>query len=365
MYPIPWHFKHMKGNNVSYYGLRNSSSLTGWLLLGVLFISACKKNFSSDQFEDDKLVVLAEVTAGDSIKIPIGKTIKVENGSLIRFEKVNDATVTITGTNTMSWVLTPNYSPQYATNPTSVFTNKNRFKSNTSYTIEINHPTLGLAKASTHIPPYPRLLSMDTASGKFNDKDVLAANISWKDSLDFEEYYIIEAVKELVKNNHFFIYQTRRYSYDNPQGKELYEKVKNTPGVKLLTDTVGLNKYTRLYLYTQDDQSENARIDKLTNPFRRIFFPDQAFNGQIYTTTVYIDKQFFVDPKQKGRVRLQLKSVSKEFYNYLKLYEKYKTDFGSVPTNQLVSPSGNITNGLGIFGGSAKRDKVYYFDILL
>ena len=354
----------MKGNNVTYDALRNGR-LTGWLLLLVLVAGACKKNFSNDQFEDDKLVVLAEITAGDSIKIPIGKTIKVENGNLIRFEKVNDATVTVTGTNTSSWVLSPNYSLQYASNPTSIFTNKNRFKINTTYKIEINHPTLGQANATTHIPAYPRLISVDTGSTLFNDREVLAANITWKDSLDYDEFYIIEAVKEMVKNNHYFIYQNKRYSYDIPTGKELYEKIKNTPGVKLLTDTVGQNKFTRLYLYTEDDQSENARIDKLTNPFRRIFFQDPVFNGGYYTTRVYIDKQFFVDPRQKGRVRLQLKSVSKEFYNYLKLYEKYKTDFGSVPTNQLISPSGNVANGLGIFGGSAKREKLYYFDSLL
>lgn len=365
MYRILWYFKNMKGNNLSYY-LLNNGRQTGWWLLLVLLLGACKKNFSSDQFEDDKLVVLAEITAGDSVKIPIGKTIKVENGSLIRFEKVNDASVTLTETNTTSWVLTPNYSQQYTGNPTSVFTNRKRFKANTTYNIEINHPTLGLAKATTHIPPLPRLISTDTVSTLFNDKDVLAVNITWKDSLDFEEFYIIEAVKELVKNNHYYIYQNKRYSYDTQQGKEFYEQVKNTPpGIKVQCDTVSLGKYTRLNLYTEDDQSENARIDKLTNPFRRVFFQDLVFNGENYTTTVYIDKQFFVDPKQKGRVRLQLKSVSKEFYNYLKLYEKYKTDFGAVPTNQLVSPSGNITNGLGIFGGSAKREKVYYYDVLL
>jgi hypothetical protein len=336
-----------------------------WLFLLLLLISACKKNFSSDSFEDDKLVVLAEITAGDSVKIPIGKTIKVENGSLIRFEKVNDATVTITATNTMSWVLQPNYSPQYASNPTSVFTSKNRFKSNTTYKIEINHPTLGLVQASTYIPPFPRLLTVDTASTQFNDVDVFAANITFKDSADFEEFYIIEAVKELVKNNHFFIYQGRRYSYDNQQGKTFYEQIKNTPGVKLLTDTVSLNKYVRLNLYTEDDQSENAKIDNLTSPFRRIFFLDPVFNGENYTTKVYIDKQFFINSREKGRVRLQVKSVSQDLYNYLKLYEKYKTDFGSVPTNQLISPTGNIENGLGIFGGSAKRERIYYFDTLL
>lgn len=335
------------------------------MILLVLVISSCIKKFSSDQFEDDKLVVLAEITAGDSVKIPIGKTIKVENGSLIRFEKVNDATVTLTETNTMSWVLQPNYSLQYLNNPTSVFTNRKRFKANTTYKIEINHPTLGTVKAETHIPTLPRLIGVDTASTLFNDKEVLAANITFKDSLNHEEFYIIEAVKEQVKNNHYYIYQGKRYSYDTQWGKAFYESVKNTPGIKILTDTIGMNKYTRLNIYTEDDQSENVRIDKLTNPFRRIFFLDPVFNGEYYTTKIYIDKHFFNDPAQKGRVRLQLKSVSKELYNYLKLYEKYKTDFGSVPTNQLISPTGNIVNGLGIFGGSAKRERIYYFDTLL
>src|SRR6478735_6099935 len=101
MYRIPCHSKHMKKNKLSYNFITGNQS---WLLclLLVVIISSCKKNFSSDQFEDDKLVVLAEITAGDSVKIPIGKTIKVENGNLIRFEKVNDATVSLTETNTMS-----------------------------------------------------------------------------------------------------------------------------------------------------------------------------------------------------------------------------------------------------------------------
>jgi hypothetical protein len=335
------------------------------LLLAAFSSSSCRKNFSSDQFEDDKLVILAEITAGDTVKIPIGKTIKVENGSLIRFEKVNDATVTLTEANNQSWVLQPNYSSQYSSNPTSVFTNRKRFKANTAYAIEINHPTLGTVKATTHIPSLPRLLSVDTATIQFNGASVLSASITWQDAVDKEELYIIEVLKEMVRVDHYFIYQNKRYSYDTQQGKELYEKVKSNPGVKLLRDTLGINKYTRINLYTQDNNSDNAHIDNLSNPFRRVFFTDAAFNGQAYNTTVYIDKQFFTDASQKGRVRLQLKSVSKELYNYLELYEKYKTDFGSVPTNQLVSPTGNIQKGLGIFGGSAKRDKIYYFDELL
>ncbi|HSC40386.1 MAG TPA: DUF4249 family protein [Chitinophagaceae bacterium] len=328
--------------------------------------SACKKGFSSDQFVDDKIVVLAEISALDSIKVPIGKTIKAGGGNIIRFEKVNDATVVLTEEKTISTILQPNFSALYASNPTSVFTTKKRFKSNTHYTILINHPTLGVVSATTLIPVYPKLTGVDTSADIYQGKNLLAADITWQDPIASAEFYVIEALKELVKVNHYFIYRGVRYDYDTPPGKALFAQVSSTPGVRVLMDTVSLNKFVRLGVYTQDNNTENAHIDLLTNSFRRIFLTDNSFNGQSYTTRVWIDPQFFraTEPSQKGRVHLQLKSASKELFDYLILYEKYKTDFGSVPANQLTSPDGNIQHGIGIFGGSAKREKIYYFDEL-
>jgi len=336
------------------------------LVLACITGGSCKKGFSSDQFVDDKIVVLAEISAADSIKVPVGKTIKAGGGNVIRFEKVNDATVVLTEEKTNSVVLQPSFLPQFASNPTTVFTTRRRFKSNTHYTVLINHPTLGVVTATTLIPPYPRLTAVDTSSQLLQNKNLLAADITWQDTQDKPEYYIIEALKELLKIGHYFIYQGVRYDYDTDKGKTLYSQVSGTPGVKLLTDTTSLNKFVRLGLYTQDQNTENVRIDNLDNAFRRIFLRDNNFGGQSYTTRVYIDPQFFKasSPSQKGRVRLQLKSASKELYDYFVLYEKYKTDFGSVPANQLSSPDGNIQNGIGIFGGSAKREKIYYFDDL-
>src|SRR5256885_1743205 len=95
--------------------------------LAIAVTVSCRKNFSSNQFMDDKLVVLAEIIAGDSMKIPVGKTIKAGNGSLIRFEKVNDASVSIAEENGRSWMLQPNYSPQFVGNPTTIFTNRKHF----------------------------------------------------------------------------------------------------------------------------------------------------------------------------------------------------------------------------------------------
>jgi hypothetical protein len=348
------------------YTYRSLLLMARWWCLGMIcLLVACKKNPLNDQFQDDQLVMLSEITAGDSVKIPIGKTIKVQGGALIRFEKVNDATVTLTEANTLSWVLKPGFSPQYTNNPTTVYTNRKRFKSNTAYTIEVKHPTLGILKASTFIPAFPKVSFKDTSYETYQDKTLLAADITWQDDDNKDDYYIVEAVKELLRIGHHFFHQGVFYDYDTPQGKKLYDQIKNT-GVKLVTDTISQNQFLRLHLYTADNNADNIHIDNYSNSFRRLFFTDRAFSGQSYTSRVYIDPQFFVSSTtaQKGRVKLQFKLVSKELYDYLLIYEKYKTDLGALPANQLPSPPGNIQHGLGIFGGSARREKVFYFDAL-
>ncbi|MBO9562443.1 MAG: DUF4249 family protein [Niastella sp.] len=340
-----------------------------WWISMILLIAgaSCKKGFTSDQFEDDQLVILAEISALDSVKVPIGKTIKVGNGSLIRFEKVNDATVTLTEENSRTWLLQPSYAWQYAGNPTTIFTNRKRYKAGTRYSIEVKHPTMGVVTATTQIPQIPKWTIVDTSTETFQGKKVLAVDITFQDPAGKEDYYIIEAVKELLKPGRSFFYRGIRYDYNTPQGKTLYDQVKNTPGVYLFNDTVSINKYLRLELHTQDAATENARLDNLDNPFRRLFLTDKTFDGQSYTIRFYVDKQFFIanEPMQKGRVHLQFKAASKELFDYLLEYEKYKADFGSIPANQLPSPRGNISKGgQGIFGGSAKRERIYYFDQL-
>lgn len=356
------HTKHLP------YRSGQITSFSAWWIPMVLLLTAvsCKKGFTSDQFEDDHLVVLAEIAAGDSVKVPVGKTIRVGNGNFIRFEKVNDATVTLTEESSRTWILQPSYAWQYASNPTSVFTNKKRYKPSTHYSIEVKHPTMGVVTGSTHIPPLPKWTTVDTGYEMHQGKKVLAVSITFQDPADKDDYYMVEGVKELLKQGRYFYYRRVRYDYNTPQGKTLYEQVKNNPGVQLLNDTMSVNKFLRLELYTQDANTENARMDNLNNPFRRLFLSDKTFNGQSYTIKFYVDQQFFVatEPLQKGRVRIQFKAASKELFDYLLEYEKYKSDFGSIPANQLPSPTGNISKGLGIFGGSARRERIYYFDKL-
>ncbi|MEO6915367.1 MAG: DUF4249 family protein [Chitinophagaceae bacterium] len=343
-------------------------ALTIWILAAVMIASfgpSCKKSFSSSQFVEDKLVILSEISANDSIKVPVGKSIRVGNGNLIRFDKVNDARVQLKEATGTAFMLRVNYSSQYASNPSSIYSSRRRLRANTTYSIEVQHPILGTVTATTHIPPIPRLTMTDTVQVQYKGRRVLQVTINLEGPFDQNSLFVFEGLKELMELRRYFFHNNLRYSYETAQGKAFYSQISHNQYVPIYTDTVSQNKFIRLNLYTEDIHTENARIDNLDNPFRRIFLSEIPAGSASYQIRIFVDPQFFVstDATQKGRVRIQAKLVSKELYDYFLVYEKYKTDFGIVPSGQLISPTGNILgNGLGVFGGSAKRERIFYFD---
>ena len=342
--------------------------LHGWVAcLCILVLPACKKNFLPDQTADDKIVILSEATAGDLIRIPIGKTIRAGGGNLVKFEKMNDATVVLQQENGTKWLLKVDKSAQYANNPMSVFYVRHPYQKNAHYTLEVMHPILGNARAITKVPPAVQVESIDTVTTIRQGKEVLTVSVTLKDSASYPEAYIIEAVKQQVVLRRYFYYRNVRHDYDTQAGSNLYETIKNEPGVKLLRDSMPKQSFTRLNLFCSDDRIDNLRFDNPENPLRRIFLPDQTFDGGTYKLKFSIEKELFIgsSPDKKGRILLQIKSASRELYKYLLTYEKYKSDFGSIPANQLSSPSGNIQNGLGVFGGATQQEVVWYCEDLL
>ncbi|MHA4809238.1 DUF4249 domain-containing protein [Flavitalea flava] len=332
----------------------------------VLFIFSCKKNLYPEQNLNNELVILAEITAGDSMKIPVSKSILVGSGGIISFEEVNSASVQVSRSDGRSWALKLNTSVGFSGNPASVYTSPQKPHYNTTYHLQVQDPLSGTVTAETTIPGPVRISGFDTTGRIRSGIPVLNCRFTLKDSPGVEHSYVFEAVKQIVRVCHYFFWQGTRYDYEKASGKKLYEQVKNSPGVKLLPDTIPTNVFKRLAIYTDDSNVDNTQSTSLDSPFRRIFLPGRFVSGQAYTTSVSIDRKYFTaeSGQDPGRVLVQIKSVSPELYNYLFWYEKYKSDIGSVPPGQLYSPPGNIQNGLGIFGGSSKRQWVFYFDTL-
>jgi uncharacterized protein DUF4249 len=327
---------------------------------------SCKKDLYQGKSMDNELVVLAEITAGETLMVPVSKSLQVGNGGIITFEKVKSAIVTVSREDGRTFTLNLNNSPDYASNPASVYTSSQRPKNNTVYNLKVQDPLSGTATAKTTIPGRVHVSKFDTSGDFRSGIPVLKCRFTLTDPPDTSNLYVFEALKQLVRLQHMFSYKGKSYDYDTPAGKTLYEKVKNDPGVKLRLDTVPTNTYERLGIFTDDNNVDNAQVSSLDSSFRRIFLSGHVFNGRPYTETIYVDRKYFraTGSDDIGRVLIQIKSASVELYNYLFWYEKYKYDVGSLPPGQLYSPPGNIQNGLGIFGGSSKHERIFYFDRL-
>lgn len=339
-------------------------TLAGILLL--FSLASCKKDLYQGKSADNELVILAEITAGETMVVPVSKSIQVGNGGIITFEKVKSAIVTVSREDGRTYTLSLNNSSDFSSDPASVYSSSQRPKYNTVYNLKVQDPLSGTATASTTIPARVHLSGFDTSGDVRSGMPVLKCRFTLTDPPDTSHLYVFEALKQLVRLPHMFSYKGKSYNYDTPAGKALYEKVKDEPGVKLRLDTVPTNTYERLGIYTDDNNVDNAQVSSLDSSFRRIFLNGHFFNGRPYTETIYIDRKYFkaTGAADLGRVLIQIKSASAELYNYLFWYEKYKYDVGSLPPGQLYSPPGNIQNGLGIFGGSSKYERTFYFDNL-
>lgn len=344
---------------------RTAMLFTKWsccLLLGIL-IGSCKKDYTPDPTDEDKLVILAELTAGEMMRIPIAQTIPAGNGGLVKFEKVKDGTVMVKESNGSTWMLKPDLSGQFDDNPSTMYVAHRKFKHNMGYTIEIEHPVLGKAVAHTSIPGPVSVITFDTTTTLRNGKEMLTVDIVFQDPPE-NNHYVFEAVKQTITLKRYFIYQQTKHDLDTPEGAALYERIKNNPDIVLLRDTLDRHKFTRLELYTTDRNTDNASYASPDDPLHRILLPDRIFNGTPYIMKCYIDKKYFVakEPGQRGKVLFQVKSASPELYRFLLTYEKYKAELGSIPADLLSTPIGNVQNGAGVFGGAAQKEFICWYD---
>ncbi|PSL44279.1 uncharacterized protein DUF4249 [Chitinophaga niastensis] len=348
------------------YRYKQSTGLSWWLFMiaGMLQCTACKKTYTPSTHLTNKLVILAELTAGDTIKIPVGKSTLIENGSTINFEKITNASVHLQDALGHFWLLPFNASPEYSNGPTSIYSYPQKIIADQTYTIDISQPDLEAVKATTHIPAAFTITEVDTLREMYTDQPVLTFNFTINDVPGEEDFYIIEALKQVVKIYRHFTWQNITYNYDTPDGKALYDRLKDQYPLPLLKDTIPTNTFIRLNMFNRDMLTDNSAINYNGDSFHRIFLSDASFDGEAYRTTVSVNTQYFTSDNtmMQGSVLFMVKSVSRGYYDYLFQYEKNKIDFGTLPSSHSVTPSGNITNGLGILGGVYKNQLTYYFD---
>jgi len=338
----------------------------GSLLICIFLSGSCVKNSYNNRQQEDKLVVLTEIIAGDSANIPIGTTRPAGSGTAVNFQKLNDVQASIRSQDGASENLQLNITPDFISGPLAVYSGGSPFQYQTEYTLSASDPQRGTIEAKTTIPGDFTAHYLQSENDDLNGRPVFRFAFSIEDPADQKNNYIFEAVKQLVTISRYFFWQGQKYNYDETPGYNLFQQVKGNPGVVLLLDTLKTHQFIRLNVFTKDTRTANAAMGSTDSAYRRIFLNDSLFNGMKYETEILVARDHFkmANPQEIGIVQIQVKSVSKELYDYLLQYEKYNLDFGNFAVSNLVSPSGNIQNGFGIFGGSVKKQWSFYYDSL-
>jgi hypothetical protein len=357
----------MKNNKHRYiFKIFNRVWTCRFLITGLIIMVSCNKNSYDNRQLNNKLVILTEITAGDTANIPIGSSLPAGNGNAIVFEKLNAVRANITDPNGTTETLGLNSGTDFISNPLAVYSGSLPFQYNTAYTLTAEDSRLGTAVATTTIPNDFYAMNTETEADDLNGRKVFRFAFRIDDAGNEKNYYIFESVKQLVRVSRYFFWQGIKYDYNQPPGYNMFQQVKNNPGVVLLLDTVPVHQFIRLNVYTKDLHTGNALMSSLDSPFRRIFITDTLFNGQTYEGEIWIAMDHFnaSNPQETGIVQVQVKSVSKELYDYLIQYENYNQDFGVFNVGSLTSPVGNVKNGFGVFGGSVRKQWSFYYDPL-
>ncbi len=340
------------------------------VLCMILFLSgiSCDKTPNFDLPTRNKIVILAEVTAGSSAYIPISQAAIIGSGAPLHFAEVTDASVAITGNDGSSMQLQLSAPSANDSIPGSVYTNTSLFDAGTEYYLTVAHPLLGEVKAATYIPSIFTISRGEIEESEINGQSVMNFNFTINDNGDEENYYLFEALRQPVYLEHFFYWKGVKYNYDTEEEQEFHEQLEDEEDVDIpiVKDSIVSNEFIRLPVFTKDLNTANTSIGALDSSFNRIFIDDKTFNGRLYAASFSVPSALLgpATGNETGRVVIRIKSADKNFYRYMLQYEKYKTDFGKMPIDHLNTPSGNISNGLGVFGGVYKNEWSYNYEDL-
>lgn len=333
------------------------------ILLAFLLSVSCNKDLKlPDLHTPKKIVLLGEVTAGDSVNIRGGQSVPVQKNTPLQFELIQNLSVSFSdasGTQTMT-----GYMDSFANTIFTVPYHSDYIaKAGNTYSFTASHPQLGTATASVSVPPAFSAHVQYAGTAALGYDSVYVFNVTIND-VATENYYVIEAIKQPLYVDGSFYYDGQWL--DMGTNKTLYDSLRNNQ-VSLETkyDTTNSNLNLRMYMYTSDYNTENLRESPSSTTFRRILLNNYYFKGQNYTTKVFVSKQLLYTADgsfYKGLIFLNVKSVSRDYFSYLKGYEGYNDGAGFSTLNVPAKLQGNVKNGMGIIGGVYKLPFVFMLD---
>lgn len=332
----------------------------------LLILTACTKKLELPDIPvEKKLTIIAELVANDTFYVRAGQSVPLTQNSNLYFELLNNLKITVEPNNSSAFMLTE-YREQFVGQAyTLPFTSNQKVTANTTYTVSASHHELGTASAKITIPAAFTASVTDTAHIQHSSNDAIQADITINDNASEEQYYVIEVLKQIVNIKNLFYYKNQWLDVSFEANKRTYDSLV-AAGVQLQkqSDTTFQRIFTRQGVFTNDHNTENVKDGDIYAINKRILLKDVYFNGQSYTTRVIIGNTIseFEEETRKGVVHILVKSVPKEYFEFLKAYEQYDPSTGFNSLTPPVKLSGNINNGLGMVGAAYELRFSYWFD---
>lgn len=308
-------------------------------------------------------VVYAELVANGTPEVRVGKSKPVSGPFLDNsFQLVENAKVQLMDKNgqqleILSYV-------KDTSNVMGLYTGKTKLEANKNYKLQVDIPTLKPITAMATIPPPFRVELLDTLRSLLNGRPVLRFHLTIYPLPGVKQYVVMEALKQTVDLDTSFTYHGVRYR--KSEQPDLYELAKNLPDAAAKKDSFYMNDYLRIPCYTQDENADNNQVGGLNENYNSILFTQ---SGKPLTTYFYINATALSanaveDISPVGRVLVYVKSVSKEYYDFLLTYEKVKRNPGLNSLIQAIQLRSNTQGGLGVVGGSYQKVYYLYYDKL-
>jgi hypothetical protein len=158
-------------------------------------------------------------------------------------------------------------------------------------------------------------------------------------------------LKQPVSVFGYFLFDGSEYSISD--NRALYDSLKaeHIP-VSERYDTSYSGMYTRQQMYSSDLSSENLSMSAPGRLFKRIFLQGHAFGGASHQTQIFIPRSgLYGEYGQYAQTLIRVKSVARDYYDFLKSYEQYEPTMGIGGNASPAKLPGNVVGGLGMIGG--------------
>lgn len=336
-----------------------------FLLLPFLLLSAgCTQDLDLPDIGGKKqIVLLGELVAADSLKLRGGCSIPVSSGSNLESSLPADLRMTVNGPDGSSTIVP--FFDDYTLQAHTLSFLGGRVRAGSSYSLSATDPELGEATVQVTVPEVFEGSITAFNRGTYAGDSVMRFVVRIKDRPGEHNFYSIEAVKQNMQVSGSFFYRGVYQPID--LYRWAYDSIKASGGKPLaLFDTVYAGQCSRQYLYTPDVAAENVKAGSSLQRLRRALLTDKVFDGGDYEVEIFVLTQDFVtnNRNEKGRIFLQVKSISEDYFNYLRSYDNFDASAGTGFNNQTqpVRLKGNVAGGLGIVGGVYRVQQVFLFD---